>query len=1169
MPINIGTGFDGPVFAIKKSSTGKYYVGGAFSHYQGVHAHNLIRLNSDGSPDFTFNIGTGFNGAVHALEEDSSGKVYVGGTFTTFTGTTRNRAVRLTSTGAYDSAFNLGTGFGGGGGYPGDIGITTAVLCFKLVSGDSRIYMGGNFTTFNGGANNFHIIKINTSNGAKDTSFINAYDDAPINFGLNGRVRKIDITSGNKIMVGGYFTNLGDTIVSRIARLNLNGSLDTSWDTTILFPYTSVYRGVSDFVFDASGNTYVVGASLYMFKLSASNGANDTSFVNHFALNGNYSANTILLNSTGDIIVGGKWAAYSGQSNSGLITLNPNGTIDNSMVIGTGFNDSVRDMIFINSNEILVGGNFTSYSGVTNNRLVGLNVNGHSITDSTTTISDFGCINTSYHSISLGWEMNAYPNSFKLYRDNTLLASFTGTTTGYTDTNLPSNQSFTYKLCTIINGTTGMTATSICSTDEYLIWNFRSEFVTGLQFDLKWNLSGASSGLTLQRLNSIAQWVPLASLAGNVTSYNFMGAPAAGYDFRIFINEYGEESALYLTVGVPYYQCGCDPGVLVYVAGKCANCGGVTGYTSSVERNYPPNIHYNYEGPEEYLAGKTAGPSGPTSYVPGKIIGITGPTSYTGHSAGLYSVSGIKRVWFAQQPDRLTYIIEDATYKTLGDPNTVERVHAFNQFLDFKEFQVDKSVSSYSQELSNSKEGFVFTERLTLKIVHQTNTKWKALKDYLDSSLTIIFQDNNGRYYVMGYEEPAQLETFSDEFGERNGSNGYNLSFIVVNNYNMLKFVNPSVLPNIYNTTKFNDSVFAMEVSGDSLYVGGAYSSYYAESEDKIVKLNVADLTRSNDWSEEQGFSNQAFFNRVTVIKNYGSKIYVGGFFYEYDNTLHFNIVRLNSDGSVDNTFSTGVGFNDIVWDIAVDSTGLYCVGNFTSYKGVNANKIIRLTHTGDIDTAFDYGTGFNAGQPTGVKIDPATGKIYVYGVIDTYDTEVYVDYSKSGIKRINSDGSLDNTFSPPFNGLIPNPSVTDITIDGSGDVYIVGLFVITSPYTIENIVRVNSNGSVDTGFACTNLGPIPRDITADNDGKIMVAGNLEYYNTSNVISGLVRLNTNGTVDNTFTSLVRSETKPLTTVYALRVLPDDSMIIAGDFNYYNGILSNNIAKIDSSGGFIA
>src|SRR5258706_15607404 len=146
---NVGSAFNSTVSAIVIQSDGKIIIGGAFSTFSGTTQNKLIRLNSNGSKDSTYNIGTGFVGNVNTLALQPDGKVVAGGTFTTFTGTTVNRIVRLNTNGSRDTSFNGGTAF------------NSSVNTIAVQSGDIKIVVGGLFTTYKG-VSVTKIVRLNT-----------------------------------------------------------------------------------------------------------------------------------------------------------------------------------------------------------------------------------------------------------------------------------------------------------------------------------------------------------------------------------------------------------------------------------------------------------------------------------------------------------------------------------------------------------------------------------------------------------------------------------------------------------------------------------------------------------------------------------------------------------------------------------------------------------------------------------------------------------------------------------------------------------------------------------------------------------------------------------------------------------------------------------------------
>jgi uncharacterized delta-60 repeat protein len=109
---NTGAGFNGSpfpyVYGIKRYDVNRLMVIGNFQTYQGATHSGIVMLNNDGSVDSSFNTGTGFGTTdkAYAFEILNDGKIIVAGNFTEYNGTLVNRVVRLNSDGSLDGTFN-------------------------------------------------------------------------------------------------------------------------------------------------------------------------------------------------------------------------------------------------------------------------------------------------------------------------------------------------------------------------------------------------------------------------------------------------------------------------------------------------------------------------------------------------------------------------------------------------------------------------------------------------------------------------------------------------------------------------------------------------------------------------------------------------------------------------------------------------------------------------------------------------------------------------------------------------------------------------------------------------------------------------------------------------------------------------------------------------------
>jgi uncharacterized delta-60 repeat protein len=164
-----GTGFNSTVEAIAVQSDGKILVGGFFTTYDGVTQNRITRLNSDGSRDTGFVIGTGFNSTVNVIALQSDGKILVGGSFTLYNGGAEIYITRLNTDGSRDTGFVTFTSTG--------FSSTVRVI---VVQPNGKILVGGDFTSYKG-VTRRRIAILNTD-GSSPTELDNVNEGSPYNF---------------------------------------------------------------------------------------------------------------------------------------------------------------------------------------------------------------------------------------------------------------------------------------------------------------------------------------------------------------------------------------------------------------------------------------------------------------------------------------------------------------------------------------------------------------------------------------------------------------------------------------------------------------------------------------------------------------------------------------------------------------------------------------------------------------------------------------------------------------------------------------------------------------------------------------------------------------------------------------------------------------------------
>ncbi len=301
-----GTGPNGRVYAIAlQPGDGKILIAGDFTSYNGTSINRVARLNTDGSLDTSFNPGVGVaisDGSsdphVYTLAIQSNGQVLIGGHFDSYNGSPRNYIARLNSNGQLDGGF---------------VPVTEVHAdVFKIaVQTDGNILVGGD-----------NILRLNNL-GAVDTTFTGS---------TNNSVHDLAIQPADgKILIGGNFSTVKGTGRAGIARLNSDGTLDTTFN-----PGSGI------------GTSGVVVAA-------------------------------IALQADGKILIGGNFNSYNGTLRNKIARLNSNGSLDGTFNPGTGLSgstDFVHALVSQPDGRILIGGYLSSYNGTALSHLGRLNYNG-------------------------------------------------------------------------------------------------------------------------------------------------------------------------------------------------------------------------------------------------------------------------------------------------------------------------------------------------------------------------------------------------------------------------------------------------------------------------------------------------------------------------------------------------------------------------------------------------------------------------------------------------------------------------------------------------------------------------------------------------------------------------------------------------------------------------
>jgi uncharacterized delta-60 repeat protein len=307
----------------------------------------------------------------------------------------------------------------------------------------------------------------------------------------------------------------------------------------------------------------------------------------------------------------------------------------------------------------------------------------------------------------------------------------------------------------------------------------------------------------------------------------------------------------------------------------------------------------------------------------------------------------------------------------------------------------------------------------------------------------------------------------------------------------------------------------------------------------KILAIeNFGNLVRLNsDGTIDLGFiSKIGRDNEIgdLVIQPDGKFLITGTFFNEGQEPYRA-LIRLNKDGSLDVTFANGVGFPiDEVYDvnaIAVLIDGKIVVG------GSQLGEVVRLNRYGRIDNSFIIAEV--GGYMDYFKIlEQQDGKLIISGWFEWVDGK-----SIPYVTRLNKNGSLDSSFDT---GYGPDDYVNTSLVLESGKVLIGGWFGAVNEIPRENIARLKSDGSLDLEFEYQEDNGVVYAIAKQGD-KILMGGN----------KGVFRLKSNGEQERDFNKGTGANGR----VNSIFVQPDGKIWISGDFTEYNEIPVNGIARL--------
>lgn len=341
---SLGTGAtNSSVRFVRQLASGKIIIAGDFWAYNGNNTNSIARLNEDGTFDDSFTAPESIYD-IRDVVEQPDGKLVIA--------CRSNGVKRLNTDGSLDDSFYN---------FPvsGNINNLTA-------QGDKYIATG-QYTVSSGGFSYDSVLRLN-NNGTIDTTF----PAGVIHAAVSGSASTISLPDG-KLLLYGWFNSYGGVSTANIVRITADGILDTTFNAGTgtnggLYSAALLPDGK---ILISGGFTSINGSTRFYLARLNGNGSLDTTFN---LPDNEIRANSMVVQPDGKVLIAGA-DSNTGLTNASnhIVRLNVDGSIDTTFNDGTAFNSHIFSLGLQADGKLLAGGLFTRFNGEIRNRLVRLN----------------------------------------------------------------------------------------------------------------------------------------------------------------------------------------------------------------------------------------------------------------------------------------------------------------------------------------------------------------------------------------------------------------------------------------------------------------------------------------------------------------------------------------------------------------------------------------------------------------------------------------------------------------------------------------------------------------------------------------------------------------------------------------------------------------------------
>ncbi len=287
------------------------------------------------------------------------------------------------------------------------------------------------------------------------------------------------------------------------------------------------------------------------------------------------------------------------------------------------------------------------------------------------------------------------------------------------------------------------------------------------------------------------------------------------------------------------------------------------------------------------------------------------------------------------------------------------------------------------------------------------------------------------------------------------------------------------------------------------------------------------------------------------------------GDFTAVNGEAHAAIVRINSDGSIDENFTSGLPTGAQVWDLARDaSTGKIWVGGPSVVPATHepSSGVTRLNSDGTVD----FGTHFGGGNVYSIALAPTGGVVVGGDFTEVGGSQLnnggeisWIDgVAVANLARLDAGGALITTNTPTV-----NRTVRDVGNNAAGDTVIAGDFDTFDDIAFYGVGAMDAAGNVFPGFGQSMVSNgRAHSVLPTADGKIILAGPFTRVNGHPAV-GLARLHGDGSFDSSFDQ--GSGFNGLARFADLAANGD--ILVVGNFSSFNGTETGQVVRLHADG----